>query len=423
MNISDKYSQYVLPTYARFPFTAMRGEGAWLWDDAGKKYLDFCCGIAVCSLGHCHPKLSKAIADQAATLMHCSNLYQIPQQAELAELIVEKCVKIPGKMFFSNSGAEANDGLIKLARKFGHARPDANGEQRYEVITLTKSFHGRTLGSLSATGQDKIQIGFEPLLKGFTHVPLNDLDAIKKAITPKTVAILVEPIQGEGGVNSVMAEFLRGLRTLCNERDLLLMFDEVQAGFGRTGELMAWRSYAPEIEPDAISWAKGMGGGFPIGGFWVSDRAINDSNVALSSILGPGSHGSTYGGNPLAAAASFAVLSEILDADLAANATRQEQRIRETIASWNLPILKGLRGKGLMLGWAINTEDFAWPSDSTAALVVVKKLMAEGLLTVPAGPEAVRWLPPLNVTNEEIDLGLEIMHRSLLELQSTLKHS
>jgi len=420
MITSEKFSKYVLPTYARFPFTAERGDGVWLWDDQGKRYLDFCCGIAVCSLGHCHPRLTKTIQDQAANLLHCSNLYQIPQQADLAELIVEKCVQLPGKIFFANSGAEANDGLIKLARKFGHARPNANGDQRFEIITLNKSFHGRTIGSMSATGQDKIQKGFEPLLPGFIHVNLNKLEDIEAAITDKTVAVLLEPIQGESGIHSTTAEFLRGLAQVCKKHDMLLLFDEVQSGFGRTGNLMAWRTFAPEIEPDGISWAKGMGGGFPIGAFWASDRIIDTENTELSSIMGPGSHGSTYGGNPLASSASLAVISEILDSDLTSNAAHQEKRIREAFAQWELPIIHEIRGSGLLLGWALNTEDFKWPAETTPAVYVVNKLMAAGLLTVPAGLDTVRWLPPLNVSDSEIDQALQIMKVALIDITSTL---
>ena len=287
---------------------AVRGEGARLWDSTGKCYLDFCAGIATCVLGHCHPVVTQALQKQAATLVHCSNLYQIPQQADLAEFIVTKCVERPGKVFFSNSGAESNDGLIKVARRYGHRRPQPDGKPRFEVLTFNKSFHGRTLGSMSATGQDKIKIGFDPMLPGFRHLPFNDLETAREAISPETVAFLLEPVQGEGGVNSVTPEFLRGLAELCREHDLLLLIDEVQCGFGRCGNIMGWRAVAPDVEPDGVSWAKALGGGFPIGGFWISDRAIDESGTELSSIMDPGSHGSTYGGNPLAATVSLAVL-------------------------------------------------------------------------------------------------------------------
>ena len=413
MSTAETLQQHVLPTYGRFPLVPVRGEGCRLWDDAGKSYLDFCMGIAVCSLGHCHPSLVEAIRHQAGELLHCSNLYQIPLQAELAEEINLHHVRIPGKVFFSNSGAEANDGLIKSARRFGHKRPQPDGSPRYEVITFLQSFHGRTLGAMSATGQAKIQEGFDPLLPGFRYLPFNDLAALENAIRPETAAILLEPIQGEGGVNPATPEFLRAVAMLCKQHDLLLLFDEVQTGFGRCGDAMAWRMVAPEIKPDGISWAKGMGGGVPIGAFWLSDRAINDSGTALSSLMGPGSHGSTYGGNPLVCAASLAVLKEIREKNLAANALLQETRIRETVGSWNLPIVTEVRGKGLLLGIGLDPALIPTPEGKTAALVVVGKLMERGLIVPPAGPNTFRLLPPLNVTASEIDEALVIIHSVL----------
>lgn len=216
MNTEEKLNRYVLHSYGRYPMAAVRGEGSRLWDSTGKCYLDFCAGIATCALGHCHPVVTQALQKQAATLVHCSNLYQIPQQADLAEFIVTKCVERPGKVFFSNSGAESNDGLIKVARRYGHRKPQADGKPRYEVLTFNKSFHGRTLGSMSATGQDKIKIGFDPMLPGFRHLPFNDLETAREAIRPETVAFMLETIQGEGGVNCVTPEFLRGLAQLIN---------------------------------------------------------------------------------------------------------------------------------------------------------------------------------------------------------------
>ncbi len=413
MNTAEKFAQHVLPTYGRFPLVPVRGVGARLWDDAGKSYLDFCMGIAVCSLGHCHPRLVEAIRHQAGELMHVSNLYQIPLQAELAEEINIHHVRIQGKVFFSNSGAEANDGLIKSARRFGRKRPQADGSQRYEVVTFLQSFHGRTLGSMSATGQKKIQEGFDPLLPGFRYLPFNDVGALESAVRPETAAILLEPIQGEGGVNMATPEFLRAVADLCKKHDLLLFFDEVQAGFGRCGDAMAWRMIAPEIKPDGISWAKGMGGGVPIGAFWLSDRAVADDGTALSSLMGPGSHGSTYGGNPLVCAASLAVLQEIREKELAVNAILQEVRIRETVKSWNLPIVTGVRGQGLLLGIALDASLIPTPEGKTAAAVVVSHLMESGLLVPAAGPDTFRLLPPLNVTESEIDEALAIIHSVL----------
>lgn len=417
MSTPELFQQHVLPTYGRFPLVPVRGDGCHLWDEQGRRYIDFCTGIAVCSLGHSHPRLVEAIREQAGNLLHVSNLYQIPQQAELAEEINTHHVRLPGKVFFSNSGAEANDGLIKSARRFGHKRPQADGSPRYEVLTFLQSFHGRTLGSMSATGQAKIQEGFDPLLPGFRYLPFNDLDALKDAVRPETAAILLEPIQGEGGVNAATPEFLRAVADLCKKHDLLLLLDEVQAGFGRCGESMAWRMIAPELKPDGISWAKGMGGGVPIGAFWLSDRAIDEAGTALSSLMGPGSHGSTYGGNPLVCAAALAVLREIREKDLAMNAVLQEVRIRETIRGWNLPVVEEVRGNGLLLGIRLNPELIPVTEGKTPALVVVSKLMERGLLTPPAGPNTVRLLPPLNVTEAEVDEALAIVHDVLAEFK------
>lgn len=397
---------YLLPTYANFPLTIVRGEGSRLWDDQGNEYLDFCAGIATCSIGHCHPALSQAISQQASTLMHCSNLYQIPQQQELARTLVEDWVQTPGKVFFGNSGAEANEGMIKTARRFGHARPQANGEARYEIITFNHSFHGRTLGSMAATAQDKIHTGFSPLLPGFRYVPFNDTRALEAAISETTVGILLEPIQGEGGVNPASTEFMAAIATLCKKNDLLLMLDEIQCGLGRTGHPMGWQSIVPELKPDTISWAKGLGGGFPIGAFYVSDRAIDEQSTPLSSLMDAGSHGSTYGGNPLACSAALAVLSTIRSSQLTKNAARQEQRIRREVDSWKHPLIEQIRGAGLLLG-------FALPAGQIEAPALCKRLMDEGLLTVPAGPNTLRWLPPLNVSDSDVDRALKILKNTL----------
>ena len=416
MTTAETFSQYVLPTYGRFPIIPEKAQGSYLWDSDGKRYLDFCTGIAVCSIGHCHPRLTAAIQKQAETLMHCSNLYQVPQQAELAKLIVEDFVKIPGKVFFSNSGAEANDGLIKLARRFGHFKTAPDGSARGEVITFNKSFHGRTLGSMAATGNPAIKEGFAPLLEGFAHADLNDIESVKALISEKTCAVLLEPLQGEGGVNTVQPEFLRGLKQLCDEHDLLLMFDEVQAGFGRLGYDMAWRAIAPEIAPDAISWAKGIGGGFPIGAFFSSDRSVDDKGTTLSSLLGAKSHGSTYGGNPMACAAAIAVLEELKESNLAENATAQGEYIKQQVAGWDLPHVSHVKGSGLMLGIQLNADAFTLTEGQTPALVLCIALNEAGLLTVPAGAETLRLLPPLNVTKEEVDEALALIHETLKSL-------
>lgn len=415
MNTTDLFQEHVLATYGRFPITLVEGKGARVRSAEGQEYLDFCMGIAVCSLGHCHPRVVDAIREQAGKLMHVSNLYYTDNQGLLAEEMNLHHIKLPGKNFFSNSGAEANDGLIKSARRYGHHKPQADGTPRFEVLTFQKSFHGRTLGAMAATGQAKIQQGFDPLLPGFRHLPFNDVSALENAVRDETVGFLVEPVQGEGGVNVASKEFLRAIAALCKKHDLLLMFDEVQAGFGRCGEAMAWRVHAPEIEPDGISWAKGMGGGVPIGSFWLSDRTIDDKGTILSSLMGAGSHGSTYGGNPMVCAAALETLREIREKDLAANATTQEQRIRSEIASWSFPVITEVRGLGLLLGIGLDSNLIEVSEGETPALRVVKRLMGKGLLTVPAGPDTFRLLPPLNVTDSEVDEALAIIKDVLSE--------
>ena len=416
MSTASLIHQHVLPTYGRFPLAITRGEGSRVWDEEGKRYLDFCTGIAVCSLGHCHPRLTEAIRQQAGTLLHCSNLYQIPQQAELAEEMNTHHIKIPGKVFFSNSGAEANDGLIKSARRFGHHKPQADGSPRFEVLTFSMSFHGRTLGSMSATAQAKIQQGFDPLLPGFRYLPFNDVEALRSGIRPETAAILLEPIQGEGGVNVATPAFLRAVAEVCKEHDLLMMFDEVQAGFGRCGDPMAWRMIAPELEPDGISWAKGMGGGVPIGAFWLNDRAIDEQGTPLPSLMGPASHGSTYGGNPLVCAASLAVLREIREKELCNHVILMEARVRDLLQAWALPAITEVRGKGLLLGIGLDAAKIPTEEGRTPALTLCDKLMANGLLVPPAGPDTIRLLPPLNVSEAEIDEALGILKNTLDDL-------
>lgn len=413
MTTEEKFDQFVMHTYGRFPMSVVRGEGTRLWDSNGKCYLDFCAGIAVCALGHCYPSVTKALQKQAETLVHCSNLYYIPQQADLAELIVTKCTQTPGKVFFGNSGAEANDGMIKTARRYGHRKPAADGSPRYEVLTFRQSFHGRTLGSMAATGQAKIQKEFDPMLPGFRYLPFNDLEAAKNAIRKETVAFMLEPVQGEGGVNPCTPEFLAGLYELCKEHDLLLLIDEVQCGFGRCGNIMGWRAVNPNVKPDGVSWAKALGGGVPMGAFWISDRAIDDKGTQLSSIMDPGSHGSTYGGNPLCATTALTVLTEILGQNLPERANKLGQQIRQTIESWGLPVVSACRGLGLLIGIGLNTDLVPTPEGKTPALVMVEALRQEGLLSVAAGPNTVRLLPPLNVKEEEVEQALTIIKKTL----------
>jgi acetylornithine aminotransferase/acetylornithine/N-succinyldiaminopimelate aminotransferase len=398
---ADLYRDYVMPTYGRFDLVLSRGDGAWVWDEAGKAYLDFGAGIAVCSLGHSHPKLSSAIADQAARLIHTSNLYMTRPQGELAKLIVD-LVDLGGKVFFCNSGAEANEGLYKLARKFG--APTG----RHEIITFTNSFHGRTLGGISATGQEKVKTGFSPLVEGFVHVPFNDLAAVEAAITPKTVAILLEPVQGEGGINPATPEFLKGVRALCDKHDLLLMFDEVQCGFGRTGDWCAWRTIVPTgVEPDAVSWAKGIANGVPLGAFWAGTRST--ATVPLCDLLGPGTHGTTYGGNPLVAAAGLTVLLTIQEEGLLENARNLGLRLISELQAMNLPAIRLVRGVGLMIGIELNDLT----GEGLPSIIATKALMAAGLLVIPSGERTIRLLPPLNITKTEADQALAILREVL----------
>ncbi len=406
----------VLPTYARFPISLVKGEGSYLFDTEGKRYVDFCAGIATCSLGHCHPSLVKAITEQAQSLMHCSNLYGIPQQEELAELIVNKVMGFAGKIFFCNSGAEANEGIIKVARRYGHRHPQADGSPRYEVITFNKSFHGRTLGAMAATGQAKIQVQFDPLLTGFRYVDFNDSDALRAAIGPQTCGILLEAIQGEGGVNPAKAEFLNDVAAICKQHDLLLMIDEVQCGFARCGSMMGWQAICPNLQPDLVSCAKGIGGGFPMGCFFISDRSIDEAGTTLSSIMEAGSHGSTFGGTPLACSAGLAVIKEILSQKLDQRAAKLGAIIEQEVMSWNLPQIECVRGLGLLRGVGLKADSFEVPEGSTAAGYLCKLCMEAGLLTCPAGPDTLRLIPALTVSDETLAEGLNILRETIAKL-------
>ena len=330
----DLYKQYVVPNYGRFDLRLSHGKGTHVWDEEGNEYLDFGAGIAVCSIGHCHPRVVAALTKQLGTLVHTSNLYYTRPQALLAKRLVGY-VGHPGKIFFCNSGAEANEALYKIARKFGNEcepPPPLHtvGElvetepNRIEIITFNQSFHGRTLAGISATGQDKVKKGFEPMVEGFIQVPFNDAPALLAAITPRTVAVLLEPIQGESGIKPADARFLQDVRDICDEHGLLLMFDEVQCGLGRTGDWCGWKSIAgDQLMPDAISWAKGIAGGFPLGAIWVRDKKVQlkaGTEISLADLLGPGSHGTTFGGTPLVCAGANEVLDVIESEGLLENA-------------------------------------------------------------------------------------------------------
>ena len=369
----------LMNTYSRLPVTFAKGEGVWLWDDQGKKYLDALAGIAVCGIGHCHPKLVKAISEQAGTLIHTSNLYHIDKQEKLAK----KLAILSGlnKSFFCNSGAEANETAIKLARLYGHNK----GIDQPTIIVMENSFHGRTMATLTATGNRKVQAGFEPLLTGFARVPFNDLDAIAQvsAHNKNVVAILVEPYQGEGGVNVPQANYLKGLRQICDENGWLLMLDEVQCGIGRSGKWFAFQN--SEIVPDVITLAKSLGSGVPIG-------ACIAGNVA-GDIFKPGNHASTFGGNPLACTAAITTLDIIEEENLMCNALEQGAFIRKNLLEQlgNLSHVTQIRGHGLMIGIELTK-----PCGE-----LVKKALEQGLLLNVTSDKVVRLLPPLVIKQNE----------------------
>jgi len=406
---SQKYERYVIPTYGRFDLDLVRGSGTHVWDVQGRNYLDFGGGIAVCSLGHAHPLVTEAVSRQAATLVHTSNLYRTGPQAELAQRLVE--ITGPGKVFFCNSGAEANEGLIKLTRKFGSATG------RFGMITFKNSFHGRTMAGISATGQEKVKLGFAPLLEGFAHAELGNIASVREAMTPQTAAVLVEPVQGEGGIHIGSAQFLRELRAFCDENDLLLLFDEVQCGLGRTGDLCGWKSIAQDVQPDGVSWAKGIANGFPLGAFWVATRPLSDGGL-LCDLLGPGTHGTTYGGNPVSCVAGLAVLDVIQAENLLENVLTMGARLTDALRSMILST--GLenatvRGLGLIIGLELPV---GLPV-GFAARDLVLALQEEGLLVIPAGDRVVRFLPPLNVSADEIDAAVEIVRRTVPRVYSS----
>jgi len=432
----DLYNRYVVPNYGRFDLRFARGAGCRVWDEEGNEYLDFGAGIAVCSIGHCHPRVLAALSKQLGTLVHTSNLYYTRPQALLAKRLVG-IVGHPGKIFFCNSGAEANEALFKIARKFGNETmppPPTHtvGElvescgSRFEIITFNQSFHGRTLAGISATGQEKVKKGFEPMVEGFIHIPFNDAPALLAAITPRTAAVLLEPIQGESGIRPATENFLKTVRSICDDYGLLLMFDEVQCGLGRTGDWCGWKSIAGEgIVPDAVSWAKGIAGGFPLGAVWVRDRKIHlksGGDSSLQDILGPGSHGTTFGGTPLVCAGALEVLDVIESEGLIENAKTLGLHAKQRIESLGSPLIREVRGVGLMIGieFCENLVErcAALKGDKRPPSLIMVNLLHEArLLTVPAGTHCIRWLPPLNVTRAEIDEAADILNKVLQKIQ------
>lgn len=385
-------TEYIINTYGDRNLAFVKGEGPYLWDADGKQYLDFLGGLAVNGLGHCHPNVTAAIREQAGKLLHTSNLYYIQPQAELAKMLVENSDM--EQVFFCNSGAEANEAAIKLARKFtkDSGRPDA-----YEIITMENSFHGRTMATITATAQTKYHVGFEPMLEGFTYVPFDDLSATEAAINEKTCAILVEPIQSEGGVNIPSDDYLQGLRALCDEHKLLLIFDEVQTAMGRLGTFFGYQSYG--VVPDVITMAKALGSGVPIGAM------LAKREVAASFV--PGTHAATFGGNPLVTAAARATVQTILDENLAVNAVKMGNYLAGGLMELKgqYPV-KEVRGKGLLRGLVMEVD----------AKPLAAKCIENGLITICTNDYVLRFLPPLNINTAHVEEAVNIVEKSMAEV-------
>ena len=383
MKLSDKY---IMATYKRFPIVLVKGLGARVWDSDGKEYLDFVAGIAVCSLGHSHPKVVDAIKKQVEILTHVSNLYYIEPQIRYARMLVEN--SFADKVFFCNSGAEANEAAIKLARKYAHGNM-ASG--KYELITMKDSFHGRTLATVTATGQTKFQVGFEPLPEGFKYVPFNDVTALEDSITDKTCGIMLEPIQGEGGIRIPDDEYLNKVRSICDDRGILMILDEVQVGMGRTGTLFAYEYY--HIKPDIVTLAKAVGNGFPVGVMMATDE--------IASAFQPGNHASTFSGNPLAMAAGLATLGTILNDGILENVKRVGEyfyrRLHELKSKYS--VIKDIRGRGLILGVELNIE----------GADIVKECMDKGVLINCTGGNILRFVPPLVITENDVDVVVNVL--------------
>lgn len=395
---AELYDAHVMKNYNRAALTLTRGLGTLVWDDQGRSYLDFTSGIAVSALGHCHPHWVAAIRRQAGELIHTSNLFRHPNQGELARRIVGYAG--PGRVFFCNSGGEADEALIKLARLHGVRKAGGEEGRCYKIICAKKAFHGRMFGGMSATPQEKVQKGFRPLVPGFVFGELNNLQSFADLVDDGTAAILVESIQGDGGINPCTSEFLVGLRQLCDRHNLLLMLDEVQCGIGRTGTFYAFESAG--IRPDAIAMAKGLGGGFPIGAIWTAEGA--------ASLFQPGMHGTTFGGTPLACAAGLAVLDVIEREQLLANVTKLGgpwiSELKAAVRSFPDHVVE-VRGRGFHVGIEMKSETAPW----------VTALAEHGLLAAPAGGNVVRLMPPLNATAEELARSVEIF-RAVLQAKA-----
>jgi len=392
--VTDQESLCYLQVVRRQPVVIVKGEGTKVWDEDGKEYLDFTAGWAVNNLGHCHPVVADAVAEQARTLMQTSNQFYTVPQVKLAKLLVENsCMD---RVFVCNSGAEAIEGCIKTARKYGRLNRDG----AYEIITALDSFHGRTLAGVSATGQPHYQEAWQPLLPGFVHVPYNDIEAIRKATTDNTCAVMLEPVQGEGGVNVPDEDYLKEVRAWCDANNLLLIFDEIQVGVGRLGTLWGYETFG--VEPDVMALAKGLGGGVPIGAFLMKEHA---------AVLSPGDHGSTFGGNALTCAAAAAVMDYIVENDVVKHAAEMGVLLKQGLEKLRdkLEFVAGVRGKGLLLG-------LEFVDDMAAAAVAACN--EEGLLLNPVRPNILRFMPPLTITPDEIEQGLQRLENGLVKARA-----
>jgi predicted acetylornithine/succinylornithine family transaminase len=383
-------SEYVMNTYARYPLALVRGKGSKIWDADGKEYLDFIGGIAVCVLGHSDQRLNKALQEQSEKLWHCSNLFWIEPQIELAKKLVQNSGL--SKAFFCNSGAEANEAAIKMARKYFYRLGD---KKRHSIIAFKNSFHGRTMAALTATGQPKYHEGFAPLLPGFAYADFNDLNSVKALLNDETAAVMVEPIQGEGGVTPADIEFLQGLRQICDQKGLLLVFDEVQCGIGRSGQFFAFQKYG--VKPDIVTLAKGIAGGFPMGVMLAGELPVTGFE--------PGDHASTFGGNPLGTAVGNAVFDIVGQEDFLQQVRDKGKYLQNRLQALEDKRITELRGLGLMLGLEMN-------ANHTRLLEICRR---KGLLLIGAGPKVVRWVPALNISETELSQAVEIFAEALDE--------
>ncbi len=387
--IIEEHDRFVLQTYTRNPVVAVRGEGSWIWNPEGRKYLDFFPGWGVSSLGHCHPRVTEAVREQAGKLLHMPNNFYNDLAGPLARIIIEK--SFPGRVFFGNSGAEANEGAIKLARRYGEPKG------RFEILTMKSSFHGRTLTTVTATGQAKYHSGFGPLPPGFRYLPFDDLAALKTAVSDQTVAVMLELVQGEGGVRPASVEYVRAVRELCDANGLLMIVDEVQTGMGRTGDYFAFQGYG--VVPDLMTLAKALGGGLPIGALVVGEE--------FTGVLAPGTHASTFGGSPVVCAAALAVFAAMEEEGIIENVRRMGDYLQKQLKELqsDFPLIREVRGRGLMLGMELDREGKA----------IVDRCLEAGLIINCTAGNVLRVMPACNITREEIDRALEIIREALAE--------